>query len=457
MMGERRVMQEALFYGFSLERRVPDDHLLRKIDRFVDLTGLRAHLGPYYSDVGRPSIDPELMMRMLIVGYGFGIRSERRLCEEVHLNLAYRWFCRLGLEGDVPDHSTFSKNRHGRFRESDLLRKLFETVVARCMKEGIVGGEGFAVDASLIVADAYRRRGVAKIEDLDPTSNRAVAEYLTVLDDAAFGGATPVEPKSISPTDPAARYTAAGTTPAVYAYSDNYLVDLKNAVIMDVEATTAIRQAEVGAAKTMLDRTAEQFDVTPSRLVADGGYGSAEMVKWLVDERGIEPHVKLTDKSERKDGTFSRSEFAYDPVGNLYVCPGGKELRKYHRDFSKPRDGLTKEGTMIYFARKRDCEACALKPKCCPNAPTRKIARSIHEAARDKARAIAKTEAYVVSCRERKKVEMLFAHLKRILRLDRLRLRGPSGAKDEFLLAATAQNLRKLAKLIPLPAPIFAT
>jgi transposase len=148
MMGERRVMQEALFYGFSLERHVPDNHLLRKIDRFVDLSGLRAHLRPYYSDVGRPSIDPELMMRMLIVGYCFGIRSERGLCDEVHLNLAHRWFCRLGLDGDVPDHSTFSKNRHSRFRESDLLRKLFETVVARCMKEGIVGGEAFAVDVS---------------------------------------------------------------------------------------------------------------------------------------------------------------------------------------------------------------------------------------------------------------------------------------------------------------------
>jgi len=148
MMGERRVMQEALFYGFSLERHVPDNHLLRKIDRFVDLSGLRTHLGPYYSDVGRPSIDPELMMRMLIAGYCFGIRSERRLCEEVHLNLAYRWFCRLGLDGDVPDHSTFSKNRHGRFRESDLFRKLFETVVARCIKEGVVGGEAFAVDVS---------------------------------------------------------------------------------------------------------------------------------------------------------------------------------------------------------------------------------------------------------------------------------------------------------------------
>ena len=268
MMGERRVMQEALFYGFSLERHVPDNHLLRRIDRFVDLSEVRTHLEPYYSETGRPSIDPELMIRMLIVGYGFGIRSERRLCDEVHLNLAYRWFCRLGLDGDVPDHSTFSKNRHGRFRESDLLRKLFETVVGRCMKEGIVGGEAFAVDASIIVADAHRRRGVAKIEDLDPTSNRAVTEYLSVLDDAAFGGATSVEPKTISPTDPAARYTASANAVAGYAYSDNYLVDLKHAVIMDVEATTAIRQAEVSAAKTMLDRTAEQFDldsVTPGR------------------------------------------------------------------------------------------------------------------------------------------------------------------------------------------------
>ena len=456
MMGERRVMQEALFYGFSLERHVPNNHLLRKIDRFVDLSEVRAHLEPYYSEVGRPSIDPELMIRMLIVGYCFGVRSERRLCEEVHLNLAYRWFCRLGLDGEVPDHSTFSKNRHGRFRESNLLRKLFETVVARCMKERLVGGEAFAVDASMIVADAHRRRGVAKVEDLDPTSSRAVAEYLSVLDDAAFGGASTSEPKAISPVDPAARYTAAANSAAVYAYSDNYLVDLKHAVIMDVEATTAIRQAEVGAAKTMLDRTAEQFDVQPSRLVADAGYGSAEMLGWLVDERGIEPHVKVFGKSERTDGTFSRTDFAYDAECDLYVCPGGKELRKRRRLFSSLRSDVTKDGAIIYRASKLDCDACALKPQCCPNMPARKIARSVHEAARDRARAIAKTEAYAVSRRERKRVEMLFAHLKRILKLDRLRLRGPNGAKDEFLLAATAQNLRKLAKLIPLPAPIFA-
>ena len=248
MMGERRVMQEALFYGFSLDRHVPDDHLLRKIDRFLDLSEVRAHLGPYYSDVGRPSIDPELMIRMLIVGYGLGICSERRLCEEVHLNLAYRWFCRLGLDGDVPDHSTFSKNRHGRFRESDLLRKLFETVVARCMKEGIVGGEAFAVDASIIVADAHRRRSVAKVEDLVPI--RAAPSQNICRSSMMRPSAGRRRSSRRRSRRPIRRpVTPRGQQVAGYAYSDNYLIDLKHAVIMDVEATTAIRQAEVGAAK----------------------------------------------------------------------------------------------------------------------------------------------------------------------------------------------------------------
>ena len=292
---------------------------------------------------------------------------------------------------------------------------------------------------------------------MDPASNRAVTEYLAVLDDAAFGGATTVEPKFVSPTDPAARWTAASGGPAVYAYADNYLIDLKHAVIMDVEATTAVRQAEVTAAKTMIDRTADRLGVTPERLAADTGYGSAEMLAWLVDERRIEPHIPVFDKSERTDGTFSRDDFTYDPEGDAYVCPAGKPLRQYRRPFAMPRIGVTKDNTLLYRASKCDCDACALKAQCCPNAPARKVPRSIHEAARDKARAIAKTEAYVVSRRERKKVEMLFAHLKRILRLDRLRLRGPCGARDEFLLAATAQNLRKLAKLIPLPQPVMAS
>ena len=451
MMGDRQVQQDALFYEFSLETHVPETHLLRAIDRFVDLRGVRAHLAPFYSETGRPSIDPELLIRMLIIGYSCGIRSERRLCDEVHLNLAYRWFCRLGLDGEVPDHSTFSKTRHGRFRDADLLRELFETVVRRCMAEGLVGGEGFAIDASLIVADAQRQRGVDKPDQLDPTANRAVAEYLATLDEAAFGAATPVEPKFISPVDPAARWTASSCGPAVYAYCTNYLIDVEHAVIVDVEASTAVRQAEVAAAKTMIERVDDRFELWPERLIADTGYGSAEMLNWLVHGRGVEPHIPVFDKSKRTDGTFSREDFTYDHASDTYRCPSGKILQHYRRRFTTPRTGVSKANMLSYRASKHDCERCSLKPHCCPNAPARKLLRSIYEGARDLARDIAKTEAYQVSRCQRKKVEMLFAHLKRILKLDRLRLRGPNGARDEFHLAATAQNLRKLAKLIPMP------
>jgi transposase len=458
MMGERRVGQEALFYEFSLERHVPRGHLLRSIDRFVELDGLRQELAPFYSEVGRPSIDPELMIRMLLVGYCFGIRSERRLCEEVHLNLAYRWFCGLGLDGEVPDHSTFSKNRHGRFRESNLLRRLFETVLQRCIDEGLVGGEGFAVDASLIQADASDRTRVEGAAGLPPeAAGRAVEEYLAVLDDAAFGAASEVTPKFIAPSDPATRWTAAHRGPAFFAYSTNYLIDVENAIIVDVEATTAIRQAEILAAKRMIERSMERFDLYPARLIGDTAYGAAEMLDWLVENQGIEPHIPVFDKSQRTDGTFSRDDFTYDHTSDTYRCPAGKTLQRYRRRFTALRTGVMNDNSMRYRASKRDCEACPLKPRCCPNTPARKVPRSIYEGARDLARDIAKTETYQTSRCQRKKVEMLFAHLKRILKLDRLRLRGPNGARDEFHLAATAQNLRKLAKLIPAPPPILAT
>jgi transposase len=446
MMGCRQVEQAALFYEFSLERHVPADHLLRSIDRFVEFGELRRELAAFYSTIGRPSIDPELMIRMLIIGYCFGIRSERRLCEEAHLNLAYRWFCRLGLDGHVPDHSTFSKNRHGRFRESDLLRRVFETVLQRCIREGLVGGEAFAVDASLIKADANRQKGIEGEKELSSeASSRAVKEYLAVLDDEAFGAATDVVPKFVSPADPAARWTGAHGGQAFFAYSTKYLIDVDNAIIVDVEATTAIRQAEVLAAKRMTERSIDRFDLYPGRLLSDSAYGSAEMLGWLVYEHGIEPHVTVFDKSTRQDGTFSRDDFTYDHVGDIYTCPAGKMLTT---------TGSRVDGaTLRYRASKYDCQVCRLKARCCPKEPARYVPRSIYEGARDMARQIASSWEGRTARRLRKKVEMLFANLKRILKLDRLRLRGPMGARDEFLLAATAQNLRKLAKLISIPTP----
>ncbi len=390
MMGERTVAQESLFYSFSLERHVPADHLLRSIDRFVDLSGIREHLRPFYSETGRPSIDPELLIRMLLIGYCMGVRSERRLCEEVHLNLAYRWFCRLGLEGDVPDHSTFSKNRHGRFRDSDLLRQLFEATVARCMAEGLVGGEGFATDASLIKADANKQRSAAGAEDVDweaaARTRRSVREYLDTLDDAAWGAASEVKPKFVSRSDPAAQWTGALKGPAFFAYSTNYLIDLNHAVIVDVEASRAIRQAEVGATRTMIGRTHDRFGLWPERLAADTAYGSAENLAWLVHERGIEPHIPVVDKSQRQDGTFERADFSFDHKADAYTCPAGKQLRQRQKTYREPRPLVDENGMLRYRASKFDCDACSLKPRCSPNAPARKILRSIHEGSRHGAR-----------------------------------------------------------------------
>jgi transposase len=458
MMGSQ-VAPAQLFYDFCLDDHVPDSHLLRRIDQFVDLESVRTELKPFYSTIGRPSIDPELMMRMLLIGYCMGIRSERRLCEEVHLNLAYRWFCRLGLDGKVPDHSTFSRNRHGRFRQSDILRHLFETVVERCLSEGLVGGEGFAVDASLIAADANKQRSIPGDEWCTDNlgAGRAVREYLATLDDAAFGAASEVTPKFISPSDPAAQWTGAHKGHAFFAYATNYLIDTDHGVILDVEATRAIRQAEVGAARTMIDRTEGRFGLKPEYLAADSAYGSAANLAWLVKEREIAPHIPVFDKSNRTDGTFSRADFMFDPDVNEYTCPGGKRLVQFRRSYKTPRTGITSAGTRLYRASQHDCKVCELKSQCCPNMTFRKIPRDLNEDARDVARAIAETPEYERSRHRRKKVEMLFAHLKRILRLGRLRLRGPSGARDEFLLAATAQNLRRLAKLRPPAGPMIAT
>jgi transposase len=447
MMGQSGGDQDRLFYSFNLEQHVPADHLLRGIDRFLDLGDLRQHLAPFYSHTGRPSVDPELMMRMLLVGYCFGIRSERRLCEEVHLNLAYRWFCRLGLEDTVPDHSTFSKNRHGRFRESDVFRHVFEGVVRRCMSEGLVRGEGFAIDASVVKADANRQRGLPSTEAIDwsnpDLSTRAVREYLQALEQDGQVGAIPM---NVSLTEPAARWTAAPGGPAFYAYCTNYLVDVHAGVIVDVEATAAHRTAETEATKIMVDRVEERFDLKPKRLIGDTAYGNASLLNWMVEEKKIEPHVPVWEKYQRTDGSISSSAFCWDEERDEYRCPQDHPLRREWRAFTKPRTHITKADSVIYRARQADCKTCPLKSQCCPSTPIRKIVRSIYEAARNVARDIAKTDSYSQSRKDRKKVEMLFAHLKRILHLTRLRLRGMNGARDEFLLAAIAQNLRRLAK-----------
>jgi transposase len=444
MMGRLNRDQDQLFYAFNLDEAVPADHLVRKIASVLDLSWLHNTLEPHYSNIGRPSIDPELMLRLLILGYVFAIRSERQLVREVQVNLAYRWFCGLGLEDKVPNHSAFSRARNERFRQSDLLRTVFERVVTVCIGAGFVGGDGFAVDASLIEADANKCRalpGSVWNKDIDPkTVGRSVKDYLATLDDAAYGAASPVTPKFVAPSDPAAQWTGAKKSKAIFAYADNYLIDTKHGIIMDVEASRAIRQAEVLASKTMIARTEQRFGFKPNWLAADTAYGTADNLSWLVNEKKISPHIPVIDKSKRIDGTFSRADFAFDDETNAYICPTGKALKQVGQYYA--------DNTLRYFADRKACQRCPVKDLCCPNSVRRKVTRSIYEPARDVARAISKTEAYEETRRHRKKVEMAFAHLKRILKMGRLRLRGPTGVQDEFTLAAIAQNLRKMTKLM---------
>ena len=323
MMGRSSRDQGQLFYSFNLEEVVPDDHLVRAIAGVLDLSWVRAELAPHYSHTGRPSIDPVLMIRMLIVGYVFAIRSERALCREVQVNLAYRWFCGLGIEDKLPDHCVFSRARNERFRDHDIFRHVFERVVEACIAAGLVDGKGFAVDASLIQADANKHRSIPGAQwnkDIDPEqARRAVKEYLATLDDPAYGAASDVTPKFVSPSDPAAQWTGALRNAAFFAYADNYLIDVKCGIIMDVEASRAIRQAEVGASQTMIERTEARFGIKPEWLAADTAYGAAPNLDWLVNTQGIarmfrsstNRHARMAHSRARTSSTMRRRIATY--------------------------------------------------------------------------------------------------------------------------------------------------
>jgi transposase len=403
------------------------------------VSDVRLQLHPYYSEIGRPSVDPELMIRMLIVGYCYGLRSERRLMQEVELHLAYRWFCRLNLDDKVPHHSTFSENRLHRYRKSDIFRHIFERVVAACMAAGLIKGEGFAVDASVMEANASRYHGKApdEIEWAEPErQTRAVKEYLAALEAEVEPNPDRKAPKVISPSDPCSAWTAKANKRVQFGYGLNYLIDIENAVIVDVEATPARTYDEVAATKTMIERTDKRLGLKPKRLAADTAYGTGKFLGWLISA-GITPHIPVWDRSTREDGTLSRSDFRWDKRRGVYICPSNKVLHT---------SGTVHDGrTLLYRASKLDCDVCALKASCCPKQLARKIPRDVHEDARDAARRLMGTKAFLKSRDERKRVEMRFAHLKIHHGFERMRLRGLSGARDEFHLAAIVQNLKTLA------------
>ena len=432
MMGQQ-TRTESLFYYFRLEDQIPEDHLLRLIDQHVGLSFVRERVKGLYSTTGRPSIDPEVLLRLRLVGYLYGITSERRLLEEVRMHLAYRWFTRLDFGQDIPDHSTFSKNRHGRFRESGVFREVFEEIVRRCIAAGLVQGHNLAVDGTMVEANASpgSRVPAKKLKDAVAVS-RTAEEYLTELEQT-----NPVPgAKMISATDPDAVW-AKKVGPAKMAYFDNYLIDTSSRVILGVEATPALFHQEVVAARKMMEQV-QKFGLQPEALGANKAYGSGEFLEWLL-ARGVQPHIPVIDRRHQTYGRFTRDQFRHDPARNLYYCPEGKALR--YRGLSRAQRGH------IYQTTEADCKGCLQKGRCTP-APSRKLFVHWNEPARQAVRALVGTPGYEHSQRTRYRIEALFAELKQRMRLQRVRLRRLWNVSEQFLLAATAQNLKRLVRFL---------
>ena len=430
MMGQQP-RNESLFYYFRLEDQIPENHLLRLIDRYVDLSFVRERLKGFYR---RPSIDPEVLLRLLVVGYLYGITSERRLMEEVRMHLAYRWFTRLGFEQEIPDHSTFSKNRNGRFRQSGVFREVFEEIVRRCLAAGLAEGQNLAVDGTMVGANASRQSRVPR-EQLKEAAqvSRTVREYLAELEQA-----NPVsDPEKVSTTDPDAILTTKGGGTAMMAYYDNYLIDTPSRVILAVEATPARFSQETVAARRMVEQV-EKLGLRPESLGADKAYGSGEFLAWLL-ARGVQPHIPVIDRRHQTRGHFTRGQFRYEAKEKIYYCPEGKPLR--YRGRRRDSQGYA------YCSTVAQCQGCPQKQRC-TSAPYRWLFVHGQEPARQAVRALAGTPAYDRSQRARYKIEALFAELKQQIRLRRVRLRRLWNVAEQFFLAATAQNLKRLVRFL---------
>jgi transposase len=438
MMGQHR-RTESLFYYFRLEEQIPTDHLLRMIDGHVDFSFVREQLKDFYSPTGRPSIDPEVLLRLLLVGYLYGITSERRLMDEVRMHLAYRWFTRLGFDQEIPDHSTFSKNRHGRFRQSGVFRKVFEEIVRCCLEAGLVEGRNLAVDGTLVGANASQQSRVPRERLVEAAKlSRTVQEYLTELERqnpvADSEGSRKKLQEKVSTTDPDATW-AIKSGPAVLGYYDNYLVDTTSRVILSVDATPALFSQETLAARRMVEHVG-QFGIQPQNLAADKAYGSGEFLAWLL-ARNIQPHIPVIDRRHQTQGHFTRDHFRYEPKENAYYCPEGKPLHY--------RGQRRSSGGDLYRSTEAQCRGCPQKQSCTVG-PYRRLFVHWQESARQTVRSLAGTPDYKRSQRERYKVEALFAELKQQIKLRKARLRRLWNVAEQFYLAATAQNLKRLVR-----------
>jgi transposase len=444
MMGQHD-RSEALFYYFRLEDQVPEHHLLRLIDKYISFEFVRLQLKDSYSETGRPSIDPELLLRILLIGYLYGITSERKLVEELRMHLAWRWFTGLGFDQEVPHHSTFSKNRHGRFQESKLFEELFEQIVRQCMDVGLVQGKHLSVDGSFVEANAAKASRIPRQQLAEAAQvNQTVRQYLVELEQQNPTEEPVHQQDQISTTDPDSTYATKGGTPARLGYYDNYLVDNHSCVIVGVQATAARMSQETVAAQDMLTRFAEWQGRTPQSLAADTTYGNGEFLQWLAD-RSITPYIRTRDSIHRKRSPFFGPErFTYEAEHNRYICPAGQSLNFGGRVY--------RNRAFNYIGTRKKCGPCSLRPQC-TSAAFRGLIIHQNEPARQRARELADTPGFTKAQRQRKKVEALFAELKNQIGLRRLRLRRLRSVREQFFLAAVAQNLKRLVRFLSQPTP----
>ncbi|HUE51530.1 MAG TPA: IS1182 family transposase, partial [Terriglobales bacterium] len=431
MMGHH-ARSEALFYYFRLEDQVPENHLLRLIDKHISFEFVREQLRDRYSEAGRPSIDPELLLRMLLIGYLYGITSERKLVEELRMHLAWRWFTGLGFDQEIPHHSTFSKNRHGRFQESKLFEQLFERIVKQCVEVGLVRGKELSVDGSFVEANAAQQSRIPREQLAEAAEvHYAVGQYLQELEQQNPVEEPVHEQDQVSTTDPDSTYATKGGTPARLGYYDNYLVDNASCVIVSVQATAARMSQETVAAQDMITGFAAWQGRAPESVAADTTYGNGEFLQWLAD-RSITPYMRTRDSIHRKNSPFYGPErFTYEAENNRYICPAGQPLNYGGRSH--------RNRAWTYIGTRKRCGACSLRPQC-TSAAFRSLVIHQHEPARQRARELANTEEFAKAQRQRKKVEALFAELKNQIGLRRLRLRRMKFVREQFFLAAAAQN-----------------
>ena len=442
MMGQH-TRSESLFYYFRIEDQVPENHLLRMIDRHVSFDVVREKLRASYSETGRPSIDPEVLLRILLLGYLYGITSERKLVEELRMHLAWRWFTGLGFDQEIPNHSTFSKNRHGRFQESNLFQELFEHIVEQCIAVGLVEGAQMSVDGSFVMASASHHSRISREQLVEAAQvNYGARKYLEELEQENGDGEPIHQQDKVSTTDPDSTYLTKGNRAAELGYFDNYLIDNKSCVIVGVQATAARLSQESAAAREMIDRYYERHGRRPHGVAADNTYGNEELLQWL-DDRGITPYIRVKEYPNLTPDLYGIEKFTYVPEENCYLCPAGKHLNYV---------GINKRNRVHrYYSTVKRCRGCEQKPQC-TRGQFRTIGIHTCEAARQKAYAVAKTPEFAVALRQRRKVEALFSELKNQIGLRRLRLRRIKFVREQFYLAAVAQNLKRLVRFLNMTA-----